>query len=259
MDSCASRAWQGPLGNHSRFRVLSAADQDNSRLTRLGTYGFIKHPAAFLVGAASRQPNALVDFGYCMEQIILKATELAIGTCWLGVTFTSNRFSSQIDLDPRESIPAVASLGYPADHRAWMDRVSRIYAGSDHRLPWETLFFQERWDKPLPRDETEAYLEPLQLVRLAPSASNKQPWRLLFDGEGWHFYLKRTPHYPPPAVQYFLPIADLQRIDMGIALAHFSLGLEEAGIGGKWMVEDPGLNSPENSLIYIITWKEDRV
>ena len=258
LETFASRCALGPLGNQTRFRILPASDHDTGNLPRLGTYGFIKDPAAFIIGAIPEYSGALEDFGYSMELLILKATELGIGSCWLGGTFTKSRFSNQMDLLPEEYIPAVTSLGYPADHKAWLDRAARIYAGADRRLPWETLFFRDNWDTPLPEAQVGVFLEPLQLVRLAPSASNKQPWRLLQKDGRWHFYLERTPNYPTPVFGNFLGIADLQRIDLGIAMAHFELALEEAGLDGKWISVNQDINNQGSSREYIISWQPNR-
>ena len=35
----------------------------------------------------------------------------------------------------------------------------------------------------------------LEMVRRGPSASNKQPWRVVRAGERWHLYLQRTRGY----------------------------------------------------------------
>jgi len=40
-------------------------------------------------------------------------------------------------------------------------------------------------------------------------------------------------------------MADLQRVDMGIAMCHFELAVREAGIEGRWVTDQP---LPENSL-----------
>ncbi len=41
-----------------------------------------------------------------------------------------------------------------------------------------------------------------------------------------------------------LRIADLQRVDLGIAMCHFELVAREAGLDGGWVVADPGLPLP---------------
>ena len=59
------------------------------------------------------------------------------------------------------------------------------------------------------------------LFRSGPSASNKQPWRIILDWNKAHFYLKKTENYAQS-----IPF-DIQALDMGIALCHFEEGLKE--------------------------------
>ena len=83
----------GPLGSQAHFALVAAAPGDASALKRLGTYGFIKGATGFIVGAVRQAPNDLEDYGYLREQVILYATGLGLGTCWLGGTFTRSRES----------------------------------------------------------------------------------------------------------------------------------------------------------------------
>jgi len=53
-----------------------------------------------------------------------------------------------------------------------------------------------------------------------------------------------------------LRIADLQRVDLGIAMCHFELVAREAGLGGSWVVADPGLALPAPGIEYTATWRE---
>ena len=50
------------------------------------------------------------------------------------------------------------------------------------------------------------------------------------------------------------PLGDIQKVDVGIALAHFNLTLKENGIGGSFAVEDPGFEK-DDSIEYIITYE----
>ena len=244
----------GPFNNPIRYKITVASEEDNQSLRNLGTYGFIKNPAGFLIGVIQDHPGVLEDFGYQMEQIILRATELGIGTCWLGGTFTKSRFAALMNLQEGEYIPSVISLGYPTDQQAWMDRISRIYAGANRRLLWENLFFTGSFNHPLPIEQAAEYLEPLHLTRLAPSASNKQPWRILKQGNHWHFFIERTKNYPSPLFNFLLNLADLQHIDIGIAMAHFELSVREAGLSGEWIQADPALPLINDQIEYIVTW-----
>src|SRR5512137_182695 len=56
----------GPFGSPIRFGLLAAADGDERALKGLGTYGMIKNPRGFIVGAMSPGPKNLEDFGYLM-------------------------------------------------------------------------------------------------------------------------------------------------------------------------------------------------
>lgn len=50
-------------------------------------------------------------------------------------------------------------------------------------------------------------------------------------------------------------IADMQRIDMGIAMGHFEWTAQELGLAGHWEVSDPRLPLPDNQTEYTVTWK----
>jgi hypothetical protein len=246
----------GPLGSKLRFELIAATRADMSALRGLGTYGFIKGASGFIVGAMTAHQKNLEDFGYRMEAIILKATELGLGTCWLGGTFTKSSFARKMALQDNESIPAVTSIGYMAETPRWVDGKIRQAAGSDQRLPWEKLFFDQNFEKPLVAPIRAEYTQALEMVRLAPSASNRQPWRMIKDGDRWHFYLRRSRGYRSNNYAKMLQMADLQRVDMGIAMCHFELTLRELGVSGDWEISDPGLVLPE-LVEYSISWREN--
>ena len=242
----------GPFGNTTRFKFITATEGERSSLKGLGTYGMIKSPTAFLIGAITTAQMSYVDFGYTMEKIILRATDLNIGSCWLGGTFKRSSFAQRIDITNEEIMPAVASMGNIAPRRTLREGLSRRVAKSDHRRPWEEIFFDT--DPATPLNEaslSEEEKKILQLTRLAPSASNKQPWRILKDGKNFHFFLKRSVKYQEQLEK--MNLEDLQMVDMGIALCHFELAASENNLPGAWSRENPAINFPEGE--FIATWK----
>jgi hypothetical protein len=194
------------------------------------------------------------DFGYTVERIILGATDLGLGTCWLGGTFSKSSFSKKISLQTGETIPAVIAIGYAADKRRYFDSFVRRRAGSDHRLPWQELFFNSDFGNPLSQAEAGDFSPFLEAVRLAPSASNNQPWRIVKDGSLWHFYLHRTKGYGERNQKLF-KLVDLQRVDMGIAMCHFDLTAREAGFRGQWVFSDPMIELRSPLREYIVSWE----
>ena len=111
--------------------------------------------------------------------------------------------------------------------------------GADTRLPADRLFFDGAWDVALTAERQVPISDLIEMVRWAPSAVNKQPWRIVVSGRDFHFYEKRDKGYVGEKT------GDLQKIDVGIALCHFTMGLEEQGRKAEMIVSDPGLAVPD--------------
>lgn len=245
----------GPLGASARVELIAATEDDAKALKGLGTYGFIKNPRGFIAGAMRDGEKNLEDFGYMLESAVLFATDLGLGTCWLGGSFAKSNFARRIALHPDETLPVVISLGYDAGEKRRIDAYIRQSAGSDHRLDWEKLFFAGKFGAPLARGDAGDYAVPLDMVRLGPSASNKQPWRIVKKETRWHFYLQRTPGYSKPLLG-LIRIPDLQRLDIGIAMSHFALTSGELGLTGKWINARPDIPLPDALTEYVVSWQE---
>jgi nitroreductase len=250
----------GPLGTPLRFRLAAATEESADALKGLGTYGFIRGASAFIVGAVSPGDHYLEDYGHAMEQMVLFATSLGLGTCWLGGSFTRSSFSRAVEAVGQERVPAVAAVGRIPDLAAARGGIIRRRVGADLRLPWESLFFDGAFGVPLSRREAGDFAEPLEMLRRGPSASNKQPWRVVRGGghgsgaSSWHFYLQRTPGYRGGLAGKLLRLEDIQRVDMGIAMCHFELAAREAGLPGKWVVRPPRIETPQLAE-YVVTWE----
>ena len=250
-----------PFENKMRFALVAARERDRRALRGLGTYGFIHGATGFIIGAiqvpepGENAPHYLEDFGYNMEKIILQATALGLGTCWLGGTFTKSSFARAVKLQDGELIPCVSATGYPSDEPHLVERLIRSRARPERRRPWQQLFFDGDFDHPLERESSGNMATPLETVRIAPSASNRQPWRVLRDRGQWHFYLRRTPGYRENMLNRLVTVADLQRIDLGIAMCHFEMSAKHNGISGGWVYQDPGFEHPNEALQYTSTWR----
>lgn len=250
----AASVTAGPFGTPLRFELAVASADDPGALKGLGTYGFIRDPAGFLIGAVGPGEKNLEDFGWGMEAVILCAAGLGLGSCWLGGSFSKSRFAGRIQARASEIVPAVASVGYPAQETP-LRLLMRSQIKADSRKPWEALFFRDDFSTPLPEAEAGACRMPLAMLRLAPSASNGQPWRIVQAGGFYHFYLQRKPGYTPgqsPLIPF--TIADLARVDLGIAMCHFQLTAEELGLEGKWRVREKNLPPTDERLEYIASW-----
>jgi nitroreductase len=245
----------GPFGSRLRFQLVSAAPGDDAALKKLGTYGTIRGPGAFIIGAAERGPRYLEDYGHALEKLVLECTRMGLGTCWIGGFFRRGTFARRIHLSRVERLPAVISVGLVADLEKAHDGLMRRAAGGSRRKPWEALFYDGEFGRPLTPEEAGRWSTPLEMVRRAPSASNRQPWRVVRAGRSWHFFIHRTPGYPPRISRVLMGIEDLPRVDSGIAMCHFELAALQAGLGGVWVVKQPPLALPDELTEYSATWE----
>jgi hypothetical protein len=240
---------EGPFGNTIRFSLIEKKFARENHKVKLGTYGFISGARYFIAGQVKNAENANLDYGYLLEKIILHLTDMNLGTCWLGGTFSRSEYADIIHLESGSVIPAITPVGFPADTPSVRESIIRWGAKADSRKKREEIFFSGTAMNPLSKEETGNYEVPLEMLRIAPSASNKQPWRIIKTADAFHFYLKRTPGY-----NKFGKDVDLQQIDIGIAMSHFELACRELDLKGQWTNINPGITSSEIDE-YCVSWK----
>lgn len=233
------------LALQARFQLLTRQGEAGQPAAKLGTYGVIAGADSYIVGILDKTEKKAWQYGYLFEKIVLLATDLGLATCWLGGTFNRADFHSLSSLAEQEFIPIITPVGYARDKRTIMDRLVRMTAGSGNRKNWTELFFRESIQQPLTQAAAGAYAVPLEMIRLGPSASNKQPWRVIRDEAGYSFYLARTQGY---GVIGF----DIQQNDMGIAMCHFELAARELNLAGHWQVLEMPVKTA--GLEYVATW-----
>lgn len=189
----------------------------------------------YVGGKIKNMPNASVAFGYSFEAFVLYAQSLGLGTVWLGGTMNRSAFEQAMELGEDEMMPCASPVGYPARKMTIRESVMRKTIKADERLPFEELFFDGSFDTPLRKEKAEKFVAPLEMVRLAPSAVNKQPWRVVIADNSAHFYLKRSKGFGHEGK------LDMQMIDIGIALCHFAFAAKDTGLDICFVQNDPKL------------------
>ena len=74
----------------------------------------------------------------------------------------------------------------------------------------------------------------------SPSSLNCQPWRVVINDDGLHFYSTKT--------------KDINKIDMGIALCHLDSVFEEQMVKGRFKILNPNIKTDYE---YVISWIPD--
>ena len=118
---------------------------------------------------------------------------------------------------------------------------------ADSRNPFESMFFDGSMDAPLMESSAGRLLEPLEAVRWAPSAVNKQPWRVIISRNAAHFFLKHGKGFSGGES------GNMQKIDLGIALCHFYLSATEHGMNLRFSLDKPEIAVPAD-LEYIASY-----
>lgn len=240
---------RGPFGGKAGIEwIWAQKGTEDGKGVKLGAYGIIQNPQAYLVGKIRNDKLALLEFGYIFHRLILYCTGLGLGTCWLGGTFNRKSFAHEVELARDEIIPCITPLGYAREKQRLLDATMRYVVKADQKKPWRDLYYDTQFGHILAPESAGKLAAPLEMVRLGPSASNKQPWRAVVspDRKQVHFYLQHTPNYSGNKLGF-----EMQRIDIGIAACNFELACRELGIPGKWTLENPhlGTNGPHSEFM----------
>lgn len=218
---------ENPYGIPVRFSLLDAKEHGLSCPVISG--------GDYYIGAAVQSvPHAEEAFGYSFEAMVLYAWSLGLGTTWIGGTMNRPLFEQAMQLTDGETMLAVTPLGYPARKMSIRENVMRMGAKANSRAAFEEVFFDGSFDVPLTAANAGRLAEPLEMVRLGPSAVNKQPWRVIVTKDAVHFYAKKNPGKDE--------VTAMQKMDLGIALCHFALGAEECGVELEFRISDPKLS-----------------
>lgn len=208
---------------------------------KVGTYGIIKNPQQYIAGTVVNTNEGLLDFGYLFEKMILDFNLKHIGTCWMAGTFKRKDFE-EVTFENGAIMPAVTPIGY-FENRRFFENLMRKAVKSDMRLPYESMFFKDDFKTPMTEEKV------LEAVRLGPSASNKQPWRILIKDDTYHLYLEEN-------VKYNNTLSfKVQYIDIGIAMYHLEAALKENEVEKTWVVGDPNISVPNENYKYIVSFK----
>lgn len=235
-----------PFGKKVNFHYLDNREMKDE--DKLGTYGVIKGAMQYIGTTIKLEPMALEALGYELEAVILYLAHLELGTCWLGGTFNRKGFAKAMNIEEDEIFPIITPYGYAATKKHMKEIVMRKMIKADQRKEWNQLFYINDFQTPLTKEKAGELEVPLEMVRLGPSASNKQPWRILIKDNACHFY-----EYKQPGYSDSFPY-DIQRVDMGIAAAHFDFSVKEKGLKGYFDTEcEPELELPHH-MEYVFSW-----
>lgn len=224
-----------PFGGSVTIRLKEFELKDGFRP---GTYGMITGAVDyFLLGIADDEASAL-SAGFRFEQVVLRARQLGLGTCWITATFKGTDFERGEKWNYGERLRVVSPVGVPAKQSV-KEKIARFALGSKNRKAFDNLFFYKDFSRAIPEDNR--FHEALQMMRIAPSSTNSQPWRALVEGNRVHFYYK--------------PKSRISVLDCGIGLCHFYETEKFRGHDGAFARQD-NVPVPPDDWRYLVTYND---
>ena len=197
-ETCRKLSWQGV-----KIRMFKGPGLKNQ----------IKGTDVYAVIIAKRGTPMEVE-GFMGEALVLEATAMGLGTCWLGAGFYPDIITRNVDLQSDESVHCVIALG-KANLPAFAPKRKELVKVCD--MTEEQLGQLGAWQK-----------EAVLAARLAPSAMNQQPWKIVADKTSISILEQSV---------LFKKYAPLDR---GICMLHAAVGAAKAGRNAVWKKVDGG-------------------
>ena len=117
-----------------------------------GSFGWLKQTPVIVVACADPKDSGdrdgmkyfLVDVGISMQQLVLAATALELGTCWIGA-FDETKVKEALEVPENIKVVAMTPLGYPSDKEGVGSKLLKTAIGSGKRKPLEEIVRHEKW------------------------------------------------------------------------------------------------------------------
>lgn len=166
------------------------------------SYGFFKGVRSVIaLKGLQGEPDLKEKLGYYGERIVLEATKLGLGTCWVGGTFDADDPSFNTQLE--EELVCVLTIGYSQLNKSLREKFIHSFT---HRI-------KKSLDKFYSSDSTVVpnwFLKGIEMASKAPSAKNKQPVRFEYKNNIVRASVDEK--------------GEFDLVDLGIAKLHFEIG-----------------------------------
>ena len=156
----------------------------------------------------------MAKLGYYGEKLVLEATAMGLGTCWVASTYDAR--TTRAELADGEKLWDVIPIGYAAAKMPLKQKTFRAAIRAKSKKP------EQMADSDLPwRDLPEWFRAGVEAAERGPSAVNRQPVVFRWLGGRVTAGLRSTEY-------------DVSYNDLGIAKLHFELGAAAKGASGRW-------------------------
>jgi nitroreductase len=196
---------------------IISTDDVNRRMMKKAPY--------YLAVFSEKKEGYLTNVGFMLQQMDLMFSAMGIGSCWQGIPIPNKEVLNSSDL----KFIILMAFGKPSEP-LYRKNISEF-----KRNPIEKITSIHDMDE---------LLEP---VRLAPSATNSQPWFFKGTKNIIKTYSIKPNFLKAIVVKKYIPI------DMGIALYHLKVAAEQYGKEIKIFFDEKERNTSPKGYNYIAT------
>lgn len=178
------------------------------------SYGMISKAKSFIALVGDKNiKNYKEKLGYYGESIVLEATSLNLGTCWIGGTYKKEECKKYIKFNENEELVCIIAIGNTDRDLSIKEKLVKTL--NKNEKSFDDILISHNKEIP-------SWVEVgINYVSKAPSALNKKPVGYkLKDNKVEATIIKENHGY--------------EKIDLGISMLHFELGAYSEGYIGKW-------------------------
>lgn len=215
------------------FALYDNGDEIAEALEGHAGYGgvMIKAPAYIAMSTEDDSPESSIFGAYYLEELVTKAYEMDLGSCWITVKEVSPGLSKALFKKSDYPVRFLLAVGYRPMSFSFGEQT---YSS---RLGIEEFVYDGEIGHPATVNMLENYglRDLFHYLRYAPSTKNTQPWRFVVKNDGIYLYMKDYE-------------GDNNYVDIGICMYYYVKLQESSNIVALWELGD---FHEEKGLVYI--------
>ncbi len=213
------RGYVDKLNTESGLHVqLFVSDRQGEPAIRMAPGMFSGPVYMFAAMVGGSDPECSEKIGYYGQKLVLYATHLGLGTCWVASTYDSKSIS--VDVADGEKIWDVIPMGYATEKIPLKQKMIRSAIRKRDRRREQFLESDVAY-----QDAPKWIRQGIEAVFLGPSAVNQQPVNFVYRDGKVTARIWKEGH-------------GLQYNDLGIAKKQFEVGAGAAGMKGHFLPGD---------------------
>lgn len=203
------------INRNTGFNIKYISDCKDGLSGFKASYGMISGVKSFIALVGNKDIKNYKEWlGYYGEMLVLEASSLNLGTCWIGGTFNRDICESKIIKNHNEELVCIIAIGHVKDYLSHKEKLIKGFSKKESNLE-DILIHSDK--------DIEPWIEAgMKSVIKAPSALNKKPVKYKWEDNKIKAFVDKSNY-------------GYECIDLGITLLHFQVGALSKGYEGSWI------------------------